>query len=136
MRWGEQLLFREKVHQQYPDLWSLKIVRKRLPFILKYLKDGEAVLEIGAFNRELGERIKKFCPRIQYKSMDIDPTYSHDYASLEEIEETFDMILLFEVIEHLNREKGRGLVRKICKLLKSGGRVILTTPNVYTPEEG
>jgi SAM-dependent methyltransferase len=133
MRWGEQLLFREKVHQQYPDLWSLKIVRKRLPFILKYLKDGEAVLEIGAFNRELGERIKKYCPRIQYKSMDIDPTYSHDYASLEEIEETFDMVLLFEVIEHLNREKGRGLARKICELLKSGGRVILTTPNVYTP---
>src|SRR4030042_1013597 len=70
MKWSEQLLFREKVHQQYPDLWSLKIVRKRL---------------------------------------------------------------LFEVIEHLNREKGRGLARKICELLKSGGRVILTTPNVYTP---
>jgi hypothetical protein len=27
------------------------------------------VLEIGAFNRELGERIKKYCPRIQYRSM-------------------------------------------------------------------
>lgn len=133
MRWGEQLLFREKVHQQYPDLWSLRTVRKRFPFILKYLKDGEAVLEIGAFNRELGERIKKYYPRIQNKSMDIDPTYLHDYASLEEIEETFDMILLFEVIEHLNREKGRGLARKICELLKSGGRVISTTPNVYTP---
>ncbi|MDI6764002.1 MAG: methyltransferase domain-containing protein [Thermodesulfobacteriota bacterium] len=133
MRWGEQLLFREKVHKQYPGLWSLKIIRKRLPFILKYLKDGEAVLEIGAFNRELGERIKKHYSRIQYKSMDIDPTYLHDYASLEEIEETFDMILLFEVIEHLNREKGRGLARKIYEILKPGGRVILTTPNVYTP---
>jgi len=133
MKWGEQLLFREKVHQQYPDLWSLKIVRKRLPFILKYLKEGEAVLEIGAFNRELGERIKKHYPRIRYKSMDIDPTYSHDYASLEEIGEDFDMILLFEVIEHLNREKGRELARKIGELLTSGGRVILTTPNVYTP---
>ncbi|MBM4307475.1 MAG: hypothetical protein FJ123_12175, partial [Deltaproteobacteria bacterium] len=65
MRWSEQLLFRERVHQQYPNLWSLKIVRKRFPFILKYLEDGEAVLEIGAFNRELGERIKKHRPRIQ-----------------------------------------------------------------------
>ncbi|MBM4348315.1 MAG: methyltransferase domain-containing protein [Deltaproteobacteria bacterium] len=133
MRWGEQLQLREIVHQQYPKLWSLKVVRKRLPFILKYLEDGEAVLEIGAFNRELGERIKKHRPRIQYKSMDIDPTYSHDYASLEEIKETFDMILLFEVIEHLSREKGKGLVNKICEILKPGGKVILTTPNVYTP---
>ena len=133
MRWSEQLLFRERIHRQYPALWSLKIIRKRLPFILKSLKGGEAVLEIGAFNRELGERIKKHYPRIQYKSMDIDPTYLHDFASLEEIKETFDMILLFEVIEHLNWEEGRGLVRKIYEILRPGGRVILTTPNVYTP---
>jgi len=133
MKWSEQLLFREKVHQQYPNIWSLRIVRKRLPFVLKYLKDGEAVLEIGAHNRELGERIKKQNPRILYRSMDIDPTYPHDYHSFEEIREKFDMVLLFEVIEHLNREKGRELARKICELLKPGGRVILTTPNVYTP---
>lgn len=133
MKWSEQLLFREKVHQQYPDLWSLKIVRKRLPFILKYLKDGEAVLEIGAFNRELGERIKKYCPRILYKSLDIDPSYQHDYTSFEEIKEEFDMALLFDVIEHLDWERGRETVAKIFEILKPGGRVILTTPNVYTP---
>ena len=133
MRWGEQLLFREKVHQTYPNIWSLKIVRKRLPFILKYLKDGEALLEIGAFNRELGERIKKYYPHVQYKSMDIDPTYSHDYSSLEEVKETFDMILLFEVIEHLDLEAGREMLAKIYRMLNRGGRVILSTPNIYTP---
>ncbi|MBM4307641.1 MAG: methyltransferase domain-containing protein [Deltaproteobacteria bacterium] len=133
MNWAEQMKWRESVHQNYPEIWDLRIVRKRLPFILDYLQDGEVVLEIGASNRELGERIKKYRLRIQYKSMDIDPTYSHDYSSLEEIQETFDMILLFEVIEHLDREKGRGLVRKIYEILRPGGRVILTTPNVYTP---
>jgi SAM-dependent methyltransferase len=127
--------WRERVHQKYPEFWNIRIVKKRLPFILKHLKDGEAVLEIGAFDRELGERIKGYRPHIRYKSMDIDPTYSHDYASLEEIEETFDMILLFEVIEHLDREKGRELVRKIYEILKPGGRVILTTPNIYTPAQ-
>lgn len=133
MRWGEQLLFREKVHHQYPHLWSLRIVRKRLSFILKYLNDGETILEIGAYNRGLGERIKKHYPNIRYKSMDIDPTYSHDYSSLDEIREFFDAILLFEVIEHLNQEEGRDLARKVGELLRSNGRVILTTPNVYTP---
>jgi SAM-dependent methyltransferase len=133
MHWGEQFQWREKVHQKYHDIWDLKIVRKRLPFILRYLKDGETVLEIGAYNRELGGRIKEHYPRILYRSMDIDPTYPHDYHSLEEIGERFDMVLLFEVIEHLDREKGRELVRRIYKLLEPGGRVILTTPNVYTP---
>jgi len=133
MRWSKQFHFREEVHQQYPEIWSLSIVRKRLPFILKYLGEGESILEIGAFNRALGERIKKYYPKVLYKSMDIDPTYHHDYFSFSEIHETFDMVLLFEVIEHLSREEGREMVRKIYEILKPGGRVILTTPNVYTP---
>jgi len=133
MKWGEQFQWREEVHHRYPEIWNLKIVRKRLPFILKYLEDGESVLEIGAFNRELGERIKKCYPNILYRSMDIDPTYPHDYFSLEEIRETFDVILLFEVIEHLTLEFGREMIAKVYQLLNSKGRIIITTPNIYTP---
>ena len=131
--WSEQVRWREKVHRQYPGVWDLGIVRKRLPFILKYLQDGEAVLEIGAYNRELGDRLRKHYPRILYKSLDIDPSYSHDYTSLEEVREKFDMVLLFEVIEHLGWESGREMVGRIFEVLKPGGRVIVTTPNVYTP---
>ena len=133
VHWGEQVRWREKVHQQYPEIWDLRIVRKRLPFILKYLKDGEAVLEIGAYNRDLESRIKKYYPHILYKSLDIDPSYQHDYTSLEEVKEEFDMVLLFEVIEHLDWESGREMVAKIFDFLKPGGRVILTTPDIYTP---
>jgi len=133
MNWSEQLRLRERVHQQYPDLWTLKIVKKRLPIILKYLKDGEALLEVGASNRDLEGRIKRHYPQILYKSLDIDPSYPHDYSSFEEIQETFDMVLLFEVIEHLKLDEGRQMARNIYQALSPGGRVILTTPNVYTP---
>jgi SAM-dependent methyltransferase len=133
VHWGEQVQWREKVHQQYPEIWDLRIVRKRLPFILKYLREGESILEIGAYNRELGGRIKKYYPRILYKSLDIDPSYQHDYTSLEEVKEEFDMVLLFEVIEHWDWESGRKMVAGIFEILKPGGRVILTTPNIYTP---
>jgi SAM-dependent methyltransferase len=133
VHWGEQVQWREKVHQEYPEIWDLRIVRKRLPFILKYLKEGEAVLEIGAYNRELGGRIKEYYPHIQYKSLDIDPSYQHNYTSLEEVKEEFDMVLLFEVIEHLGFEEGREMVRKIHPILNPGGRVMLTTPNTYKP---
>ncbi len=133
MDWGKQFGWREKIHQKYHDLWDLKVVRKRLPFILRYLKDGEAVLEIGAYDRELGTRLKEHYPNILYKSMDVDPTYPHDYSSLEEIREKFDMVLLFEVIEHLDWEGGKEMVAKIFGTLKPGGRVIVTTPNINTP---
>jgi len=133
MNWGEQVQWREKVHQRYPEIWTLKIVRKRLPFILKHLRNGESVLEIGAFDRSLEGRLKKFYPEILYKSLDIDPSYPHEYSSFEEVKEEFDMVLLFEVIEHLNRGDGREMVAKVFEILKPGGRVILTTPNTYTP---
>ena len=133
MKWSEQLRWREAVHQQYPEIWDLKVVRKRLPFILRHLKDGEAVLEIGAFDRSLEGRLKKYYPRILYRSLDIDPSYPHDYASFEEVKEHFDLALLFEVIEHLNLTDGREMVKKIYDVLKPGGKVILTTPNIFAP---
>jgi SAM-dependent methyltransferase len=133
MTWGEQLHWREKIHSQYPEIWDLKIVRKRVPFILRYLRDGESVLEIGAFNRSLEERLRRYYPRILYKSLDIDPSFQHDYTSFEEVREKFDMVLLFEVIEHLDWEGGREMVARIFEILRPGGRVILSTPNIYTP---
>jgi SAM-dependent methyltransferase len=133
VHWGEGMKWREKVHQQYPEVWDLRIVRKRLPFVLKYLKDGEWVLEIGAFDRSLEGRLKQFRPRILYKSLDIDPTYRHDYTSFEQVHEKFDLVLLFELIEHLDWESGREMAARIFDILKPGGRVILTTPNTYTP---
>ncbi|OGP79281.1 MAG: hypothetical protein A2V86_08610 [Deltaproteobacteria bacterium RBG_16_49_23] len=131
--WSEQFHWRHRIHRQYPEVWDLRIVRKRLPFILKYLKDGETVLDVGAYHRELGGRIKKHYPQVLYKSLDIDPFYQHDYYSFEEIKERFDMVLLFDVIEHLDWAEGRKMVGKIFEILKPGGRVILTTPNIYTP---
>ncbi len=133
--WSKLFEYRDQIHRRYPEVWDLKIVRKRLPFILKYLKDGESVLEIGAYNRELGHRIKKYYPFIIYKSLDIDPSYRHDYTSLEEVREEFDMVLLFEVIEHLDWKSGRKMAARIFDILKPGGRVILTTPNIYTPAQ-
>ena len=131
--WSKLFEYRGQIYRRYPEIWDLKIVRKRLPFILKHLKDGESVLEIGAHDRKLGDRIIKHYPHVLYKSLDIDPSYSHDYTSMDEVKEEFNMVLLFELIEHLDRETGRKMVARIFDILKPGGRVILTTPNIYTP---
>jgi SAM-dependent methyltransferase len=133
MRWSERFDWREKVHEQYREVWDVKLVRKRLPYISSYIKDGESVLEIGASNRRLEKRLKAFHPQLRYKSMDIDPSYPHDYSSFEEIKETFDVVLLFEVIEHIDLKGGGEMVARIYQILNPGGRVILSTPNIYTP---
>jgi SAM-dependent methyltransferase len=131
--WSKLFEYRVKIHDRYPDIWDLKIVRKRLPFILRHVADGDKILEIGASTRDLEMRIKEHLPHILYQSMDIDRERMHDYYSLDDVGERFDVILLFEVIEHLDLADGIVMLQKIYSLLKPGGRLILSTPNTFKP---
>ena len=131
--WSRLFEYRDKIHQRYPEIWDLKILRKRLALILKVLQDGEKVLDIGASDRSFGQRILNHYPHVIYKSMDVDRERFQDFYGLEEVQESFDVVLLFEVIEHLGLEEGGQLLRRIYDLLNEGGRMILTTPNIFNP---
>ena len=131
--WSKLFEYRDQIHSRYPDIWGLKILRKRFPLMVRVIEDGEKVLDIGASNRNLQERLKRHFPKLIYKSMDIDRDKFHDFYSMEEVQESFDVVFLFEVIEHLGLEEGIRLMAKIHDLLNEGGRLILTTPNVFNP---
>jgi SAM-dependent methyltransferase len=131
--WSKLFEYRHQIHHRYPEIWNLKILRKRFPLMVKTIQDNEKVLDIGASNRNLQERLKRHFPKLIYKSMDVDREQFHDFYGLEEIHESFDVIFLFEVIEHLSLEEGVRLLKKIYELLNEGGRLILTTPNVFNP---
>jgi predicted SAM-dependent methyltransferase len=101
--------------------------------MVKTIQDGEKVLDIGASNRNLQGRLNHHFPKLIYKSMDIDREQFHDFYSMEEIQEPFDVVFLFEVIEHLGLEEGVQLLKRVYHLFNEGGRLILTTPNVFNP---
>lgn len=131
--WSKLFEYRDQVHRHYPVIWDLKILRKRFPLMVKMIQDGEKVLDIGASHRDLQGRLKHRFPKLIYKSMDIDREQFHDFYSLEEIQESFDVIFLFEVIEHVGLEEGIQLLKKSYDLLNGRGRLILTTPNIFNP---
>ena len=131
--WSKLFTYRDQIHERYPEIWDLKILRKRFPLMVENIRDGEKILDIGASNRNLEERLKRYYPNLIYRSMDVDREQFHDFYSLEEIQETFDVVFLFEVIEHLELEEGLNVLEKVYGLLHGGGRLILTTPNVFNP---
>lgn len=45
----------------------------------------------------------------------------------------FDVIALFDVLEHFTREEGTGLLDEICAALRPGGRFVLQLPNGDSP---
>lgn len=131
--WSKLFEYRSQVHERYGDIWDIKILRKRFPLMMKNIRDGDKVLDIGASNRNLQERLHRHFPNLVYKSMDIDKEQFHDFYNLGEVQEGFDVILLFEVIEHLDLREGTDLLRRSYELLTPGGRLILTTPNIFNP---
>ncbi len=131
--WGAFYRYRKDVARRYRSIYHIEIRKKLLDVIAEELKEDSAVLDVGAFDRGLEDRIKKTCPDVVYKSMDIDRTMPHDYYSLDEIEERFDVIVMAEVIEHLEFEEGVRMLGKLHSLLVRGGRLIVTTPNIHHP---
>lgn len=49
------------------------------------------------------------------------------YADIEEVEERFDIITLFHVLEHFKDPKG--ILIKLSKLLNKGGHIVIEVPN-------
>jgi SAM-dependent methyltransferase len=97
------------------------------------LRPGIHILDVGAGDKRMEKRVKDIYPDILYKSMDTDRTVPHDYYSLDEIDEQFDLIVLFEVIEHLELEQGVELLSRLNELLVTGGQLIISTPNIFHP---
>ena len=49
-------------------------------------------------------------------------------------ESQYDLVLSLEIIEHMPKPHGKNLLMEIIRVLKPGGKLILSTPNRFSPE--
>jgi SAM-dependent methyltransferase len=131
--WTELINCRDKIHKRYSKIWALKLIKRPSWLLKRHLRPGMRILDVGASDKRMQKRVKDLYPDILYESMDIDRTIPHDYYSLDEIDEQFDLIILFEVIEHLELDQGVELLSRLKELLVDGGQLIISTPNIYNP---
>ncbi len=131
--WASLYGFRRQMRRKFPNFWRIKVIKKTFDIVNPCLKKDSRILDVGSGNRQIGDKLKTVYPGIIYRSMDIDRDRFHDYYSLDDVKEKFDIVLLFEVIEHLEFDEAVKMLERIKHLLIPGGRLILTTPNVYHP---
>ncbi len=99
----------------------------------------KSVLEIGSGVGLIGSYIRKHDENIKYLGVEIDKesfeksqslklnTINGDFKAIGELNETFDVIMLWEVLEHL---QDLDLFIKLAyKRLNKNGKIILSTPN-------
>jgi len=131
--WSRFHSFRREIRKSFPSVYGLAIKKKIFDVIAEEMRDGGKILDVGASVTLLREKIMKRFPSAVYKTMDIDRAQHHDYYDLADISETFDLIVLSEVIEHLEFQEGMSMLGRLLELLSDGGRMIVSTPNLHHP---
>lgn len=131
--WSDLALYRDKIRKRYHDVWDIPLVKKRAKLFSAYLRDGQKVLDVGAGSKSVRDDISKCGIKVDYRSMDVDRGNPHDYYSLDDVREEFDVVILFEVIEHMPVEEGLRLLRRIREITREEGLILLSAPNVFNP---
>ena len=57
--WDHFYRYRKKIRNQLPDFWRLRVIKKPLEILREEIRPHHSILDVGAGNREIGEKIKK-----------------------------------------------------------------------------
>jgi 2-polyprenyl-3-methyl-5-hydroxy-6-metoxy-1,4-benzoquinol methylase len=120
---------------------KIKVGFHRAKLLKKYVlnKQCQSVLEVGSGVGLIGSYIRKHDARVAYLGIEIDKesfdkskklglnTINDDFKAIEKIEESFDVIMLWEVLEHLQDLKV--FIELAHKRLNKDGKIILSVPN-------
>ena len=131
LSWSELNDCRRAVKKRWPRVWSLPVVPRSMAYAAERVPEGGAVLDIGSSDGRFG---KKLASDKDYKTLDIDPRIDADYRDLSEVEDqSRDVVVCFEMIEHVDLETGIAVVEGIQRVLKPGRLLFMTTPNNHHP---
>jgi 2-polyprenyl-3-methyl-5-hydroxy-6-metoxy-1,4-benzoquinol methylase len=131
--WGRIKQGRDSVKGLFPRILKIPIIPDAKEKVYELIPDNGTILDVGAHDRKLGTYLHKRSKSLTYKSLDTDKKLQHDFYSLDDITEEFDVIVLFEVIEHLDPEDAIELLIRLYQLLKEGGSLVVSTPNIFHP---
>ncbi len=131
--WSAFRTYRADMLSAFRSVYGMEIKRDLLDVLESHVKGDETVLDVGAGHKKHKKQILNRFPDLDYKTMDIDRFYEHDYYDLETIDEKFHIIVFSEVIEHLEFLDGVRIIEKLSGLLRPNGKIFVSTPNIYHP---
>lgn len=131
--WSVLYRKRKEISAKFGNIWHIPIRKRYHTVLLPLGRKGIRLLEIGAGDRRLKNLLMRSWGELNYSSCDVDQNYPHDFQDINLIPGEYDIICAFELIEHLELKEAKKLLEKSFQLLVSGGRIVLTTPNIYYP---
>jgi 2-polyprenyl-3-methyl-5-hydroxy-6-metoxy-1,4-benzoquinol methylase len=114
--------------------WYLLVFRKKMKFITDFLdkQKGKKILDAGCGEGILVEKYRNK----GYDIEGIDPNYESEFVKPVSIlktdykDDTFDIVLLLDVLEHISYSDQYIALKEIKRILKSDGLLIMSVPNL------
>ena len=131
--WQKLYLERSIIADKFGEIWDLPIATRYHRVVASVGGRGTSVLEVGAGDRSFRRKLEGYWGNVGYTSCDIDPTHEHDFSQIDEVQGEYDLVCAFEMIEHLTLSDAQHMVTRIYELVRPGGKLALTTPNIYYP---
>lgn len=131
--WRTLIEHKDEVRKRFPKVWDLPLTTRHGAPIKSFLRNGMRVLDYGAGSERFGRKFLEGFADVHYRTLDIDPARTPDYQNRDEVDETFDLILLIEVLEHMDLSEARGTIDWVHDVLSPGGLLLSSVPNVYNP---
>ena len=131
--WQQLYKHRKAAEKTFGAIWDVPIKKRYHTVLADEGGPGVSLLEVGAGDRALSTTMQKYWGKFEYKSCDIDPSFDHDFSHSREIEGEYDLIAIFEMIEHVSLEDAAELLTDCFEHLTHGGSIVLTTPNTFYP---
>lgn len=128
--WSQLATHRRAIAKRWRTVYDLPTVRRGHALVASKIEANTKVLEVGAGDGRLQKRLPE---STTYETMDVDPETNPTYTSLDAVDSTFDAVVAIEVVEHLEVEAIGPWLETLVSKLKPGGRLMLTTPNVFCP---
>ena len=133
--WSRLYEQRRNVAKRFGTIWQVPIARRYHEVLRTLGQEFVSVLEIGAGDRRLKNKMESYWGHFKYSSCDLDPHHDHDFSDIESDTGEFDLICAFEMIEHLELDEAQQLLCKCFDSNVKGGQIAITTPNIYYPPD-
>jgi predicted SAM-dependent methyltransferase len=100
------------------------------------LLNTRSVLDVGAGDRYYQQVLAKLGIAATYKSADSDNrSAAHDFEDFFNVSETFDAVLMLELLEHVDADLGLRFLRHALEVLNPEGVLLISTPNAHHPNQ-
>jgi len=140
-----------QITKKYWDLyWAIKgcypeYFKKKMPINIGFMSpttldgsrsklkqvigDSQSVLDIGSGDNFVQRAMRSAGHKGVYHTLDLDARFPHEYHDLSEVNQSYDVIVMFNLIEHMPLDDFYAHLAFCESHLNPGGTIAISTPN-------